>query len=216
VSTRTEFPENRIDTQGAVAAGRALDVSGLPSYAFGDRGLMWWGTLGAVAIESTVFALAIGSYFYLRINSDTWPQGVAPPGLAWGTLNTVILLASVLPNHYTKHAAKAHDLGRTQFGMLACLVFALAFIGVRVFEFTSLNCRWDTNAYGSIVWMLLGLHTVHLVTDFLDSLVLYVLMLTGPREGRRFVDVSENAMYWDFVVFAWLPIYLVIYWAPRF
>jgi cytochrome c oxidase subunit III len=29
------------------------------------------------------------------------------------------------------------------------------------------------------------------------------------------VDVAENAVYWYFVVFAWLPIYGVIYWAPR-
>jgi cytochrome c oxidase subunit I+III len=29
------------------------------------------------------------------------------------------------------------------------------------------------------------------------------------------VDASENAMYWYFVVIAWLPIYAVIYLAPR-
>jgi heme/copper-type cytochrome/quinol oxidase subunit 3 len=41
-------------------------------------------------------------------------------------------------------------------------------------------------------------------------------MFTGPLEGKRFVDVSENAMYWYFVVLSWLPIYAVAYWAPRF
>ena len=40
-------------------------------------------------------------------------------------------------------------------------------------------------------------------------------MFTGPIEERRFVDVSENAVYWYFVVAAWLPIYGVLYWAPR-
>ena len=47
------------------------------------------------------------------------------------------------------------------------------------------------------------------------TLVLAVLMHTGPLEGKRFADVSENAVYWYFVVLSWLPIYLVIYWAPR-
>ena len=37
----------------------------------------------------------------------------------------------------------------------------------------------------------------------------------GPIEEKRFVDVEENAVYWYFVVGAWLPIYGVIYWAPR-
>ena len=34
-------------------------------------------------------------------------------------------------------------------------------------------------------------------------------------EARRFIDVSENALYWRFVWLAWLPIYLLIYWLPR-
>lgn len=201
---------------GNVTAGGALDVSGLPSYAFGSRSLMWWGTLGVIAIEATVFAMMVATYFYLRSQAPGWPLGVQPPLLVWGTVNTLILLASVVPNHFTKHAAERHDLAGVRLGMCLCIVFALAFLVVRIFEFRSLNVAWDSNAYGSAVWTLLGLHTVHLVTDFADSVVLAVLMFTGPLEGRRFVDVSENAMYWDFVVFAWLPIYAVIYCAPRF
>jgi cytochrome c oxidase subunit III len=56
---------------------------------------------------------------------------------------------------------------------------------------------------------------VHMVTDWLDTLVLGVLFFTGPLEGKRFVDVSENSMYWYFVVWTWIPIYLVIYWGAR-
>jgi cytochrome c oxidase subunit I+III len=55
-----------------------------------------------------------------------------------------------------------------------------------------------------------------LVTDFLDTAVLTVLMFTGPIEGRRFSDVSDNAFYWFFVVAIWIPIYVVIYLAPLF
>jgi heme/copper-type cytochrome/quinol oxidase subunit 3 len=76
--------------------------------------------------------------------------------------------------------------------------------------------KWDSNAYGSVTWTLLGFHTVHLVTDLLDSIVLTVLMFTRHGEKpTRFVDVSENCFYWYFVVLSWLPIYAVLYWAPR-
>ena len=86
---------------------------------------------------------------------------------------------------------------------------------IRGFEFATLNCLWSTNAYGSVVWMLLGLHTTHIATDVLDTAVLTTLLFTGPLEEKRFVDVSENAMYWYFVVFTWIPVYAVIYIAPR-
>jgi cytochrome c oxidase subunit 3 len=192
-----------------------LDVSGLPSHAFGHRSLMWWGTMGVVAIEGTVFALTVVSYFYIWSHSKTWPLSVPPPDLFWGTVNTLILVASCVPNQFTKRAAERYDLAKVRLGMVICLLFAIAFLVIRAVEFATLNCRWDTNAYGSLVWVLLGLHTTHLLTDAIDTGVLAVLMFTGPLEEKRFVDVSENAFYWYFVVLAWLPIYAVIYWAPR-
>jgi heme/copper-type cytochrome/quinol oxidase subunit 3 len=196
------------------AADKALDVSGLPTYAYGHRSLLWWATAGLIAIESTAFALAAFTHMYVRATVDVWPPS-PPPDLLWGTINLAIMLASLLPNHWTKHVAEQEDRRRARIGMVVCLLFAAAFLAVRALEFTTLNARWDTNAYGSAVWMLLGLHTLHLVTDFYDSAVLTVLTFTGPWEGKRFVDLSENAMYWYFVVIAWLPIYALIYLAPR-
>jgi cytochrome c oxidase subunit III len=193
----------------------SLDVSDLPSYAFSHQSPMWWGTLGMIAIEGTVFALAIATYFYLRSHSDTWPMTALPPDLLWGTINTAIMLGSLVPNHLAKKAAEKHEVFGVRLWLMAGLVFGAAFLAVRVMEFAALNVRWDSNAYGSIVWTLLGFHTAHLATDFADTVVLAVLFFTGPLEGKRFVDVSENAFYWYFVVWAWLPIYFVIYWGAR-
>jgi cytochrome c oxidase subunit 3 len=193
-----------------------VDVSTLPLGAFGSRSLMWWGTMGIVLIEGTVFGLAIGCYFFFRTQLPSWPPGgVAAPSLTWGTVNTAILLLSLVPNQLTKRAGERVDLRAVRLWLVVCLLFAVGFNVVRVFEFQHLNVKWDHDAYGSIVWMLLGLHTTHIVTDFLDTLVLAVLMFIGPIEERRFIDVEENAVYWYFVVLAWLPIYGVIYWAPR-
>ena len=61
----------------------------------------------------------------------------------------------------------------------------------------------------------MGLHVTHLLTDLVDTIVLAVLFFTPLVEGKRFMDASENADYWYFVVVSWVPIYLVIYWAPR-
>ena len=196
--------------------GAALDVSELPSYGFSHRSLMWWGTLGLMAIEGTVFALGVAAYFYLRSHVDRWPPSGLPPDLVWGTLNVAILLLSTWPNHWVKRVAERHDLRSVRIGLVVCLAFSVAFLTVRVLEFGSLNIRWDEDAYGSVVWLLLGLHTFHLLADTVDTTVLTVLMYTGPLEGTRFVDVSENALYWYFVVWSWVPIYAVIYLVPRY
>jgi cytochrome c oxidase subunit I+III len=197
------------------ALGPRLDVSALPSYGFSHRSLMWWGTQGLMAIEGTVFALTVMSYFYLQSHATRWPPNEPAPALLWGTLNTALLLASALPNHWTKQVAEKLDLKKIRIGLLVCTAFSVAILLVRIGEFSALNVRWDADAYGSVVFMLLGLHTVHLATDAFDTAVLTVLMFSGPLEGKRYVDVSENSLYWYFVVFSWLPIYAVLYWAPR-
>ena len=95
------------------------------------------------------------------------------------------------------------------------VICAIAIV-MRFYEFPHLHFRWDENAYGSITWTLLGFHSFHLVTDLADSTVLTVLMFTRHgHEPTRFVDEAENAFYWYFVVLSWLPIYAVLYWAPR-
>jgi len=195
---------------------RPLDVSGLPSYKFSHHSLMWWGVMGMILLEGMAFALTIAAYFYLWSQAEQWPLRVPPPDLLWGTLNLVVLLASAWPNHWTKHVAEDGDEGKMRLGLVICSAFGLALLAIRAFEFTALNVSWDTNAYGSAVWLLLGLHTVHLATDVYDTIVLTALFFFArPLEGKRHVDVSENGLYWYFVVFSWVPIYAVIYLFPR-
>jgi cytochrome c oxidase subunit 3 len=200
----------------AIRTGDALDVSVLPSYGFGTRSLMWWGTAGMIVIEGSAFAFMVVVYFYLRSMAQTWPVAKAAPDLLWGTLNMAIILVSILPNMWADRAAIDHDRDRVRLWMSVASAFGLALCAVRWMEFTALNVRWDDSAYGSVIWVLLGLHTFNLVTDVVDTLVLTALMWKGPVEGKHYVDIAENSGYWTFIVLSWIPIYLVVYWAPRF
>jgi cytochrome c oxidase subunit 1/cytochrome c oxidase subunit I+III len=199
----------------AAAVSDTLDVRHLPSFGFGARSLMWWATAGLMLIEGSAFAIAVAIYFYLRDVNASWPLNAPSPDWRWGTLNTAVLVLSMLPNAFVKRAAQRQDRHASRVWLVVCLLFALVFLVVRGLEFGALNVSWYANAYGSIVWFLLGLHTTHLVTDTIDTAVLAALLYVGPFEGKRFVDVSENALYWYFVVLSWLPIYAVIYLAPR-
>jgi heme/copper-type cytochrome/quinol oxidase subunit 3 len=193
----------------------ALDVSAIPSFAFGKRSILWWATMGMIAIEGTVFALAIAAYIYLKWRVPDWPPGVAPPDLLWGTVTTAVVLISAIPNELARRSAMRLDLRKTQLWVVVSVVAALVFCVTRVFEFTALNVSWDTNAYGSIVWMLLGLHTTHFVTDLIDTGFLAAILFSGRVDANRLVDIYENALYYYFVIASWIPIYAVIYFAPR-
>jgi heme/copper-type cytochrome/quinol oxidase subunit 3 len=194
----------------------AQNLSDLPGYGHGARSLMFWGVWGFILIEGTGFALAIAAYFFLLMQETQWPAGAPPPELAWGTTATVVMILSAIPNIWIQRAAAEERLQDVRIGIVVMCVIGGVLLGIRAMEFTALNVSWDRNAYGSITWALLVLHTVHLLTDWIDSLVLAALMFTDHGKlGRSFADCEENAIYWHFVVLTWLVIYAVVYWTPR-
>jgi heme/copper-type cytochrome/quinol oxidase subunit 3 len=192
-----------------------IDVSQLPNVVFAHHSLLWWGTMGLALIEGTFLAILIGAYFFLRSRVVDWPPGILPPYLLWGTLNTVLILVSLIPNAAVKKAARGGELRNVQVGLLIMCAIGLFALVIRAFEFSALGVRWDANAYGTAVWVLLGFHTAHLLTDWIDTIVLTVLMFTDKVEGKRYMDCYENADYWYFVILIWIPVFVVTYIAPR-
>jgi cytochrome c oxidase subunit 3 len=202
--------------QAAPTGHRSIDVSQLPDQgAFGPDGLIWWGTVGFMVIEGSMFVMVLITYFYLRLRVEEWPPSLPDPSLGYGTLNLVVLLASAVPNHLAKVASEQLDPDRTRRWMVPCVVFGVALLIIRWLEFPALNARWDDNAYGSMVWALMVLHSMHLLTDVVDTAVLTAVVWSAPITKRRFIDVSENGLYWYFIVAWWIPIYLTVYMAPR-
>ena len=190
-------------------------VERLPMYAHSHRSVTWWGMMGMIAVEATAFALACAAYLYLANQTPDWPPGKIPPSVGHGVAFTVVTVLSVLPNMWLHRRAEAENLIPVRIGLIVMSIIGLSLCAVRYFEFGALHVSWSDSAYGSIVVTLLGLHTVHLATDLVDTLVLAALMFTEHGKGRRFVDVAENAIYWNFVVLTWIPIWLLIYFAPE-
>ena len=194
------------------------DLAELPTHAFGHRSLTWWGVIGFMVIEGVGFAMAIAAYFFLMSQEQEWaPRPTLPPDLLAGTLFTLVMLLSEIPNSMIKKAAEAYDVKKVRMLLPGIVAIGVILFVIRGFEFNALNVMWYDNAYGSILWALLFLHTLHVATDWVDTVVLWRLMETPyGEEPRRLVDVDENSLYWRFVWLTWLPIYVLIYWLPRF
>lgn len=193
-----------------------LDVSALPSVAFGQRNTTWLANVFFMAIEGMMFALMFATYFYLRTRSSEWPPGHLPPGIAFGAANAVVFLISVVPARWVQKRAPAGDRGAITAGLIVLAALMIVAIIIRVFEFTTLNCRWSDDAYSSTIWVLIGMHSGHLITELIETLVLFAISLTPKMEGTRLADVAINSDYWYFVVATGLIVDFVIYGTTRF
>jgi heme/copper-type cytochrome/quinol oxidase subunit 3 len=101
-------------------------------------------------------------------------------------------------------------------GLIVLSLFAVAATVLRVFEFGALHCRWSDDAYSSTIWVLIGLHSGHLATELIETLVLLGVALTPKMEGTRLADTAINSDYWYFVVLTGWIVDFLIYGTTRF
>lgn len=193
-----------------------IDVSHLPNLVQGSRGTLWWAMVLLLAIEGTVFGTLIASYFYLRMGQPAWPPpGVEPPKLLLPTVNTLILVASSVPVYLADSGIAKGNQRRLVLGMAVAAVMGIAFLILKVVEYSDVPYAWDSHAYGSIVWLMIGFHSTHVFSVVLKTIVVAVLGARGYFNAERNLGVQINGLYWHFVVAVWLPLYAVLYWSPR-
>ena len=192
------------------------DLAGLPDSASGARHLVWWGNIGFMAIEGTAFALAAGAYLYLMSQTSGWPPaGYGPPDAFWPAIFTAGLMLSEIPNLWVRRQARRKQSRGVRIGTLVMTIIGALLLIPRALEFAHLNVSWHDNAYGSVLWMLMVLHTSHVITDLGDTAVQTIWLYTHEIGDDQFADVEDNANYWTFVVLTWLPIGGLIHFAPR-
>jgi heme/copper-type cytochrome/quinol oxidase subunit 3 len=193
-----------------------VDVSELPNATFGPRSLMWWGTLGFMTIEGWTVAILLVSYIYLRQSVIEWPPARTPvPSLVIPTINLLLMALSVVPAYIAGSAAKRLDAAAVKLWLIISSVAMVPIVVIRWWELGALRTRWDTNAYGTAAWTIVGFHASLLLLDVVDTLGLTLFWWIRPMPMKAFSDTADNSFYWYFTVGIWIPIYLIVYVGPR-
>ena len=197
-------------------AKQVASVSELPTEVYGPGNITWWAALGGEVIEGFVLVLAVFAYFYLKHTAPNWPPLHTPlPSLGVPTFNLFLMAVSVAPAWWAARAARRKDRTNTVIGLLLHFVIGTAIIVVRYYECRALNVRWDANAYGSINWALLFTHGYMALFDVFDTGGLALVALRMQPEERHYVDVTENSFFWYFVLLTWVPLYIIVFFVPR-
>ena len=193
-----------------------LDVSGLESYQFGPKATSWWATVGFMVIEGMTLAICAAAYLYLTRRFQSWPPlRTPPPDLIIPTISLLALLGSLAIARWISRSARAYDLPALRKALTTSTMVGVVLLTLRALEISSLNTRWDNDAYGSIVWITIGFHSTLLLVDFLESLFIMLIFWIGPVEKKHFSDADDDAFYWYFMVAGWVPLYFLLYIYPR-
>jgi cytochrome c oxidase subunit III len=189
-----------------------VSSSELPLNLNDKRAPLWWGMVGLITIELTIFSALIVSYFYLRFYAPEWPLGgIKKPELLLPFINLIVLTVSSIPVHLADKGIREGNDRRLKIGLSIGFVLGVTFLALKVVEYAGYDYNWSTNAYGSIVWTITGFHSAHVLTLLLKTVVVLTAAWRGYFSKDRNLGVQVNGLYWHFVVIIWLPLFATLY-----
>ncbi len=186
------------------SAGPTIDVSELKTHAFGRRSTLFWAFVLVTLIEGTAFALMLMSYLYVRGNFLWWP----PEGqmrILPGACEVLALVASGAAIWKCRNAAIAETMRPARTWLVVATLLGFVAAGIRVWELVALPYPYDANAYASVVWTTMGLHSLDGAAGLFENVLFSVLLFKGPLEDKHFEDLEANAYLWLALVGLWLP-----------
>lgn len=176
------------------------------------------GTMGMllfILTEATLFATFLVSYFFLRFQSTPrWPpDGIETPTLVLPSIMTVILLSSSVPMHIADAGIRRGSRLRLRLGLLVSFVLGAIFLGLQAVEYVEKLREFtpQTNAYGSLFFMITGFHGAHVAGGLLLNLWVQIQAGRGFYGPARHLTVRNVALYWHFVDAVWIAIFSSLY-----
>ncbi|RYJ04508.1 MAG: cytochrome c oxidase subunit 3 family protein [Acetobacteraceae bacterium] len=186
-----------------------------------------FGTWVFIASEAMFFGAALLAYAIYR---SLWPEAFAvaarETGIAYGTLNTALLLTSSLTMAAAAEGARA-GLRRLALGCLAATVaLGLAFLAVKGLEYREdihkhllpgadfRLAEPQAQIFFAFYWLLTGVHALHLS---IGIGIAALLMIQAWRGSRPLASPGFEALglYWHFVDLVWIFLYPLLYLGGR-
>jgi cytochrome c oxidase subunit 3/cytochrome c oxidase subunit I+III len=179
----------------------------------------WWGMVLLICTEGATFAVFLASYFYLRFDhGGPWPPAADKvPHLYYTSIGTGILVASC-----ALMALAVRATPRDRRGALALLLFVVfgagcVFVSFQTIDYLQEMASGSTpakDAYGSLLYLITGLHLVHVVAGLVMLIYLMLSGLMGRIGSENPWPTRIVALYWYFLAVLAVAIYGTVYISP--
>ncbi|MHB1988776.1 MAG: aa3-type cytochrome oxidase subunit III [Acidimicrobiales bacterium] len=169
-------------------------------------GVMIW--LGS---EFMFFSGLFAAFFTIRANAKVWP----PPGTKLDTYQalvfTFVLLASSPTMQVAVWAQEKGQFKKARAWIVVSLLLGAAFLGNQAYEWKTLPFSPKTNAYGSLFYIMSGLHGLHVLLGLVAMVALLGRMAGAKGDPGETAVVQAVSYYWHFVDIVWIGLFSALF-----
>jgi cytochrome c oxidase subunit 3 len=131
--------------------------------------------------------------------------------VARSVIATAVLVSSSFTMIAADRALEHGDRVRARRWLLATIGLGGAFLVNQLLEYASLEFGADSHPYGSVFWLLTGLHGLH-ITAGLAALLLVFVRTIRARDHRTMLPFATGvSVYWHLVDVVWIGVFLTIW-----
>jgi heme/copper-type cytochrome/quinol oxidase subunit 3 len=175
---------------------------------YGKTGTWWF-----LSSEIPTFGGVLVAYIVLRLGSAGWTEASSHLNFNVALINTFILLTSSMTIVMAHAAVQENNYKRAANFLGATVVFGLAFLGMKAFEYTteiSHGFLPSSGIFWSFYYGMTGLHALHVVAGIIVNLILWIQAAkrTLAPHGHR---VELAGLYWHFVDIVWIFLFPLLY-----
>lgn len=167
-----------------------------------------------IMTDCVLFAGLFATFAVLRFSTFGGPDAKDLFDLQFVFVETLLLLISSFTCGLAVLAARGGDKQKTLTWLAVTFLIGLAFIGMEINEFSNLvneGHSWQTSAFLSAFFTLVGTHGLHIIVGLLWILSLFWLILRrglGRHTVRKLVLFS---LFWHFLDIVWIFIFTIVY-----
>lgn len=172
------------------------------------RPLLWIGMITMVMLFAS-----LTSAYVVRQEKGDWLKFELPQLFY---ISTAIIIISSVTMNWALSSAKKNDLRTLKLAAFLTLVLGLSFI---VCQFKAWGALVDqkiffagkySNASGSFLYALTGLHMAHLIGGILAVLVVLVKSLMNRYNSENLLGIRLCAIFWHFLDGLWIYLFLFL------
>lgn len=190
-------------------------MHGIPVHATGSRGVARWGMILSIMVYATALFVLIFSYLFLRLNVPEWPpEGIAPPPLLLGAVSHMLLIAGAGAMYWAARSLHREQPAPMRGAMAVAVALGAVYMGAIFFDFSQMGFAHDTNAYGSVFFMLGWMQLFIALTAVLMSGVTLYWAWRDANPTRTQWSVEHIALFWYFAAASGVLTYIVLYILP--
>lgn len=161
-----------------------------------------------------MFAAIFAAYAVLRHSNFGGKTPAELFDLSCALSRTVVLWVTCLSAGIAGAMAHRRSRGGSIFFFVLTFLLAVLFLAMQFGEYCKLihmGQRWDTNAYLSAFWTVLGTHTVHMFIGLLWTIVVLIPLIFRGLTDNLIRKLTCLRMFWQFLGIVWIFIFTIVY-----